>query len=269
MSNKDNADPKATGEENSSGSYPPVGYDPAGYYDPGDQVIVPEQARKASTWLVTFSDVTALMLTFFVLLYSMSKLPDQKWNSMIPFIANEPSLQKDTKLLPVELRTITRINLVEAFPPAYLHRILEKKLQADPLLSRLRLTNVEDAVILSLLADDIFTGNGTNLSKSGSTLLARLAILFGQFGNRLDIYGHSDPTPLPVGSIYEDKWASSLGQAMAVAQALNKNGREAGYTVFGRADTDYHFIDPALPEAKRHALARRIDIIIRPEARGQ
>ena len=99
--------------------------------------------------------------------------------------------------------------------------------------------------------------------------MRRLGVVFGQFGNRLDIKGHTDPIAPPSNSDYPDNWSLSLGRALAVAQALNNAGYPGEFTVLGLADSNYRYIDQDIPEQERYALARRVDIVIVPEARGQ
>ncbi|MFP4387114.1 MAG: flagellar motor protein MotB, partial [Alphaproteobacteria bacterium] len=41
-----------------------------------------DERSRVPLWLITFTDVMALMLTFFVLLYSMSSPQEEKWKEM-------------------------------------------------------------------------------------------------------------------------------------------------------------------------------------------
>src|SRR3546814_7872199 len=51
----------------------------------------------AQAWLLTFTDLTALMLTFFVLLFSMSTIEKPNWQSLVNSLA--PRLdRKSTRL---------------------------------------------------------------------------------------------------------------------------------------------------------------------------
>ena len=123
--------------------------------------------------------------------------------------------------------------------------------------------------MLSLPTDTFFTGTGAQIDPQAMPALQRLGVVFGQFGNRLDIKGNTDPSAPPRDSAYPDNWSLSLGRALAVAQALNKAGYPGEFTVLGLGDSNYRFIDQNIPEQQRYALARRVDIVIVPEARGQ
>lgn len=222
-----------------------------------------EEVERAPIWLVTFGDATALMLAFFVMLYSMSHLQSEKWDQIVSLIATRQEPVKDGEPKPVGERTIVRVTLVPAFETGYLQRILEEKLERDPALSDIRITGLDDQLVLSLPSETLFPSDSAVLNEAGNRVLSRLAVIFRQFGNRMDIRGHTPPD----GSI--DGWARSLGRAVSVAQALEADGISGEFTVFGLADSGYRAIDPSIPEARRLALSDRVDIVILPEARGQ
>jgi len=46
-----------------------------------------ESQRSSQAWLVTFTDLVALMLTFFVMLFAMSKVEQRKWQNLTDALA--------------------------------------------------------------------------------------------------------------------------------------------------------------------------------------
>lgn len=234
-----------------------------------DQGPPEDRLEKAPIWLVSFGDVTALMLAFFVMLYAMSHLQSERWEAVISVLATRERPVAEGEPRPIGERTTTRISLVDAFPTGYLQRILEEKLGEDPFLSGIRMTGLEDQLVLSLPAADFFDGGGAALSEAGRRALGRIATVFGQFGNRIDIRGHAAPEPPAPGTPFEDAAEISLARALAVAKTLAASGYRGNPTVMGLGDSEFRHIDPALPEDRRYELARRVDLVIVPEARGQ
>lgn len=257
------AETEAEAEEDEELEQPYAGIDD--YEDP----LAAEQVLKAPIWLVTFGDVTALMLAFFVMLYSMSHLQSERWNEVISIMARRdvPVLEGDPR--PVGERTISRISLVPAFPTGYVERILKEKLSDDPLLSKIRMTGLEDQLVLSLPAQTFFEGDGVTLTPVGVRSISRLATVFRLFGNQLSIQGHTDPNPPKEGSPFPDNWSLSLARAVSVAKALDAAGYAGQFTILGLADSVYRHIDREIPEAQRFELAQRVDLVLVPEARGQ
>lgn len=234
-----------------------------------DEGIPEDVVEKAPIWLVTFGDVTALMLAFFVMLYSMSHLQSEKWDAVISILATRDEPIKPGDPTPVGERTVIRLDLVPAHSTAYLKRIMDQKLTEDPALSDLRMTLLQDQLILSLPVSQYFTADGVTMNDQGEQVVSSLTRIFKLFGNRLDIRGHTSPVPPANGTDYEDNWALSLGRALSVAKQLNAAGFKGDLTVLGLADSGYRHISRDFPEARRFDLAQRVDIVIVPEARGQ
>lgn len=228
-----------------------------------------DRLEKAPIWLVSFGDVTALMLAFFVMLYAMSHLQSERWDAVISVLATRERPVAEGEPRPIGERTTTRISLIDAFPTGYLQRILEEKLSGDALLADIRMTGLEDQLVLSLPAARFFDGGGAVPSEEGRRALGRLATVFGQFGNRIDIRGHSAPELPGPGTPFESATELSLARALAVAKLLAASGYAGNPTVMGLGASEFRHIDPELSEARRFELARRVDLVIVPEARGQ
>ena len=46
------------------------------------EIVNPEPPRTSAMWLVTFTDLVALMLTFFVMLFSMTNVKVDRWDEL-------------------------------------------------------------------------------------------------------------------------------------------------------------------------------------------
>ena len=55
----------------------------------GPVVPVPGGQRSSQAWLVTFTDLVALMLTFFVMLFAMSKIEHRQWQNLTDALAQD------------------------------------------------------------------------------------------------------------------------------------------------------------------------------------
>lgn len=226
--------------------------------------------EKAPIWLITFGDVTALMLAFFVMLYSMSYLQSEKWDEVISILATRLQPEAEGQPKPSADRSMTRVEFVPAFSTGYLERILDQKLAADPILSNVRLTGLDDILVLSVQADTLFSQEGeAALKDEAQELLRRLYTVFIQFGNRIDVHSHTGPNPPSSSSSYADNWSLSLGRGLVVAQRLKALGYPGNLTVMGLGDSRYQNIDTAIPESRRFELSQRVDFVISSEAGGQ
>ncbi len=232
-----------------------------------------DDIEKSPIWLLSFGDVTALMLTFFVMLFSMSHLQTEKWDAIVSLISTTERPERVDKPKPVSEKNIASVTFFNALPVDYLMRILKEKFARDAVLSSAPVSGLDGQVIISLPAAAFFAAGSDKLQEEGGETLSRLAGVLLQFGNQVNIQAHTTPDP-PArpqdgGERFGSNWALSLARAMTVASGLEEAGYQAMPTVLGLGDSRFRFLDQRLPEAERYRLADRIDIVILPQAGGQ
>ena len=208
------------------------------------------------------------MLTFFVMLFSMSHIPSEKWDSVIALISTSVEPEESDVPRPTSELNVANISLVNALPTAYLNRIFTEKLARDEVLSDARVTELDGQVVISLPSDALFRAGRATLLPSADEAIFRLSGVLAQIGNRIDVQGHTDPEP-PRAEGFESNWSLSLVRALNVANALEEAGYTGRLTALGLSDSQYKHLDPALSEAERFRLARRVDLVILPDADGQ
>ena len=226
------------------------------------------EKEKAPIWLVSFGDVTALLLAFFVMLFSMSHIQSEKWDAVISLVSLSLDPSPKTQPAPVSPRNIATVSLLRALSPEYLEQILTENLSRDPILSRAHINLMDNRVVISLPSDSLFLPGNALISAEAEQPLFRLAGVLSQFGNQIIILGHTDPLPVSNQS-YQSNWELSLARALSVADYLKESGYPGEFTVFGMANGQYRFLNPDLPEERRYELARRVDVVIYPDAGGQ
>ncbi len=230
--------------------------------DDGDRV------ERPSTWLVSFGDVTALMLTFFVMLFSMQTIPSEKWDAVVALINTRMNPLEQDRPAPTSERNMATVQLVDALPTAYLNRVFSEKLAQDPVLRDATLTELDGRLVISLPSDALFAAGSATLAADAREAVFRLGGALAQVGNHVNVQGHTDPDP-PPGERFASNWALSLTRALNVSNALREAGYPGRATALGLADSQFRHLDPAIPEARRYALSRRVDIVLLPEADGQ
>lgn len=227
-----------------------------------------EEVEKAPAWLVSFGDVTALMLTFFVMLFSMSHLQSEKWDAVIALISTRINPADAEQPTPTSEFNIGKVTFVNALPTAYLNRIFTEKLAVDPVLENATVTELDGQVVISLPSDALFRPGRAGLLPEAGEAIQRLSGVLSQIGNHIDVQGHTDPEP-PRSEAFDTNWSLSLARALTVSNALNAAGYPGKLTAVGRADSQYKHLDTALSETARYRLARRVDLVILPDAGGQ
>ncbi len=220
----------------------------------------PKKKKKggAAAWMLTFADLVSLMLTFFVLLFSMSSVKQSQWEQLVQTLSR--------RLDPTRVESFTaqsaQYNIGAVFEDrvvdlSYLAAVLENKMEEDPLLSRSRLIRAEDWILISLPGDLVFPAGSAVASDRVRQALFVLGGVLSTMRNGVVIEGHAG-----VGD-GANAWPLSLTRANVVANGL----RDAGYghpvTTLGLGDNESVRIpDEALPEDMRNASERRVDVLI-------
>lgn len=219
-------------------------------------------------WLITFADLAAVLVAFFVLMFSMSEVDTDRWNGAVESLDRQFDMSRDPESArPTAQVNITQLMAEDGLDLGYLRRILADQIAEQPALAESRFRETEDALTLTLPAGLLFETGGATLSREGLRALFVLAGALGRIENDIEVIGHADPRRVE-GSRYDTNWELSLARAAATARALNANGVSRPIRVVGAGASRFAEIDPSLPEERRMALARRVDIVMRDRAGG-
>lgn len=214
-------------------------------------------------WLITFTDLIALLLAFFVMLFSMSAVEPEPWESMTNSLTARlnPDFGWDS------LTALTDLNADSTSADGaadldYLQAVLSDKISNVPLLSKALLTRRGDRLVISLAADSLFSAGSAGLGEDARAALYAMGDSLRHISNRVDVNGHTDPTPVRDGQ-YPSNWELSLHRAVAVADALASAGYTRQITAMGMAESRFHESAAEPDWEKRMRDARRVDVIIR------
>ena len=105
-------------------------------------------ALPRNTWLVTFADVIALLLVFFVMLFSMSEIKTETWNVIRSHISSPETLKKADKPRTYATKNVGTVTIEEALSLQYLANVLEEHLSADPLLNTSLVHRLDGLVVV-------------------------------------------------------------------------------------------------------------------------
>lgn len=227
----------------------------------------PTPHRESKAWMVTFTDLVSLMLTFFVMLFSMSSVKVDKWDEMIDALSTTLNPTRD----PSVITSTTQFNIGTIFRKRainldYLASILKETMAADPLLKDAVLMRLADRLVIALPGDLLFQQGRALMTEGAQSAMFSLGGMLGNVGNRIGINGHSDPSP-PAGDEYASNWELSVARAAAVANALRRAGYSDDIVAYGYSDTRFGDL-PEMDEEQRSAMARRVDIVVLPTGGG-
>jgi chemotaxis protein MotB len=231
-----------------------------------NQEAVDEQTTVSKTdqsWMLIFTDLVSLMLTFFVLLFSMSVVKVEAWNNIVSAMSQSLKPSESTaQSKAASSFDISTLSMRRAINLDYLASVLEKAMASDKLLKNAQLMRLEDRLVIGLPGDRLFQSNNAVLSVDARKALSNLGGVLRNIGNQIGTNGHTDPTRLK-GSQYTSNWELSIGRATAVANALKRSGYREDIISFGYASSRFLEL-PNIPDAERRVMGRRIDIVVYP-----
>jgi len=227
--------------------------------------VLSEAAGRA--WMVTFTDLVSLMLTFFVLLFSMSNVKLSEWKNIIDSLSRTlaPSPEKT-----VQAQTAS-FNIGTAFRKTavnldYLASVTREGISDTEVLAGAQVIRLEDRLVISLPGDVLFDAGRADMTQRAREAMFVIGGMLRNIGNEIGVNGHTDRSPPGVDG-YASNWELSTGRAAAIANELRAAGYPDDIIAFGYADSRYGHL-PDLPAVQRNALARRVDIVILPTAGG-
>lgn len=224
-----------------------------------------DNAKKSnSAWLVSFTDVMALMLTFFVLLFAMTEPNSKSWQEISTSLKSEFTKTYGGQRFSGKIDSISLDELSEqrALNLSYLESLLNTKLAEQGSKEDVRVVKVGDVLALSLPGDLVFESASAKVTEQGGKALKSLGFILSRIKNRIEIVGHSDPRRIQSTTGYKNNWALSLARARAVAVRLHEAGYSQTVPVYGRASGSFENLPAGLNQDERFQLARRVDIIV-------
>ncbi len=222
-------------------------------------------------WLITYSDLMTLLLTFFVLLVAISVIDERRRVLAVGSVAGSFGQEQGTASLrePADGRPVPGVVTMGDAPPrgrdlTPLRDMLWEDAERD--------INYQEngyIQIFSINDEVLFRTGSTDLTERGAALLARVAPVLRGVEHPVLIAGHASPARDEEGILFrlrgDEKdlptpWRLSLGRATAVYRKLADLGVPRGRMLMeAHGDTRPRF-DNLTPDGRR--ANRRVDIVL-------
>lgn len=227
-----------------------------------------EEAGKQPIWILIFTDLMGLMLTFFVLMFSMRAPEPRTFESLTAGFQQKIAEILDSRQDsgPVDSIDLGRADFSRALDLDYLEAIVRQRVEErQDALRGAVLIPQSASLIVSLPQDSVFTAgkDKEEVSENGKAALEAMAGILARLRNRVEIVGYADSHPSPdrPGPNPPSR-ELSLARAVAAAQALRAAGYDRPVVTRGLGAALSRKIPAALPEAMRQDLSRRVDIVL-------
>lgn len=221
------------------------------------------QEHEGGNWMVTFADLLSLLITFFVLLFSMSTLDKNQWDDVATALSEQFVVEQEAESTMFHADfSVPKVQYELATDLDYLQAIIERKIATNTQLSQIKIESMEDRLVLSFYSDLMFEAGSADIREDYNEALFLLGGMVGNINNQITIIGHTDPSPINTPR-YPSNWELSLERAANLGKMLEVAGYLYPIQVFGLADSRYAELPSSLSDAERKSLARRVDMEIR------
>ncbi|MGB9613967.1 MAG: OmpA/MotB family protein [Fervidobacterium sp.] len=198
--------------------------------------------KSVPEWLNTYGDMVTLLLTFFVLLFSMSSITPGKFQQLVVGITvalngNPPSVLTGGQTLSEEA-------LISSKPGVYqeLLRISEEYK------GKITIEDKDEGTLITLTNFKIFDPGSAKLTAEAKEIIEKLgAVIIEHTSNTIEVRGYADDRPLTPDSIYPSNWHLSSARASSVVNFMLTELKQKRYVLriadihSGLFDIDYFY----------------------------
>ncbi|EST10680.1 OmpA/MotB family protein [Sporolactobacillus laevolacticus] len=238
-----------------------------------------ESSHNSERWLVTYSDLITLLLVFFIVMYSMSSIENQKFNALVSSLKS--SFQGDSILQGMGYpstdkgQTKPTVPLVKKAQPISnqekkkdekkldaLYVQLDKYIKDNHLSPDVSLVETARGVQLTFREKILFDLGKANLKPNAKSVLGKIGNILKSVPNDISIEGHTDNTPFrnQESAIHSNWELSGLRAQTVMNYLINKDEllpKRMHFVGYGEYQP---IVKNDTPEHK--AMNRRVNIVV-------
>jgi chemotaxis protein MotB len=209
-----------------------------------------EMARKSfhqepephERWMVSYADFITLLFAFFVVMYAISSVQDQKVQQLSDSIgqalgrstvtqkhvvtAQSPSVDTDVLQQSAarrqKLNAQREHNLLKAMALA-----LDERLSLLVKQGRVRVSRSNRGIVIEINASILFSPADARLNSTSTAALASIAEILRRYPNLIEVEGHTDNRAIETHE-FPSNWELSAARASCVVRLMIESGIEEG-----------------------------------------
>ncbi|MEE9239957.1 MAG: flagellar motor protein MotB [bacterium] len=210
-------------------------------------------------WLLTFGDMMALLLTFFVLLVGISNPDPGKFSQAIK------SIQDALGASPVSRETLKLSEKQSEASFEFLGNEVKKIIKEGNLQDVVEVDVNEKGLVLNIAGGALFESGMAKVQKGIKPLLLEVALMVKKLPYKIIVEGHTDNVKVR-GGRYPSNWELSAARAAAVVQVMIEEGGvdPTRFSAVGYAEFRPLYVQTRENRAKN----RRVEIIVSREGQS-
>ena len=248
--------------------------------DPKKEKKAPEEEEEdehecpqgAPSWVMTFADLVTLLVVFFILLFAMGSIEEEKWKQMKSSLKDalgqenipEAGIREGLDVINERVLDETTIHAVDEVGAMVAKEVeeiaseVEEFVFKNKLAGKVEVSSDERGAIVTLSDTVMFPPGKSRMTYTGDEIIKQVFDILKQFSYQVKIEGHTDNVPMNTQQ-YPSNWELSAARAAEVARKLVK----AGFNPTNLSIEAFAQYRPKVPNDSRQGRAtnRRIEIV--------
>lgn len=209
-------------------------------------------------WLITYADLITLLLVFFIILYAMSKIDKEKFDSIAETLKYQykkqdsiiQTLRTDFENTRENMQNATAENInqdsvidqtleIDQTNSLSIFKKIEKYINENNISSVISLSQTKNGIRVIVDGPYLFDLGKADLRPEAYGLLDHLSSVLLNINQIIYVEGHTDNLKVNQTSIFRDNWGLSTARALSVVRYLiNNRGLDPNlFVAIGYADT--------------------------------
>ena len=195
-----------------------------------------EESRSVPPWIITFADMVTLLMVFFILLFAIGTVEQDKWRQIkeslrealgadaIEELGTRQGL--DVIQTQVDEQTVHAVDEVGAMVNREMEDIIsevEEFVFKNKLSGEVRVSSDERGAVITISDVVVFPPGSADMTSRGRKTLRQVFDVLKQFNYNVKVEGHTDNTPIHT-LRYPSNWELSASRAAEVAHMLIDDG---------------------------------------------
>ncbi len=202
----------------------------------------PEIKLDPNGWMITFSDLVTLLLTFFVMLLTMNSMDNKKFNDVFSVFNEKVGVLKfaDRTRIQNTAQFLGSVKKMLPGQPAMAAQIIKQARTLNVILGTgtrrkpgwlkniikgLHIRMDPRGLIITMSNQILFRSATDTLTPASRALLKRIATFLALARRPVTIEGHTDNIPLKDKTYFASNWELSLARAVTVLQFILAEGK--------------------------------------------
>ncbi len=174
----------------------------------------PECPKGAPKWMTTFSDMTTLLLTFFVLLLSMANFDKVKIEQSFGILAGSSGIMNNPSITPLsQMNIVSKRSIKDTVSKTeeQVESQIKSMMQAQNMDSMVSVVKTDKGLSVRILDSALFKPGSSELMPQAGPILDKIINIVKDSSYYINIEGHTDDTGSP-----DLNWRLSSDRALSV-----------------------------------------------------